>query len=118
MNDDQFTELKHYLGERFDTQDAKLEKRLTEQDAGMKSYLNEELAKFAGQVNRRFADLEATLDTKADKQDLDRIYGALDTILKNQETEQQERAAITVQLDRHERWHHQTADVLHLKLDY
>jgi hypothetical protein len=129
MSDDQFTELKKYLDERFDDQDSKVEKRLAEQDATMDTrfadqdakfddHLNRALAQFAGQSNQRFSELEAKIDAKADRQDLDRIYDALDAILKNQETEQQERAAMNHQLDRHERWHHQTADTLHLKLDY
>lgn len=81
MSDDQFKDLKNYLDERFDAQDSKFDKR--------------------------FDEFEAWLDAKADRRDLERIYDALDTILRNQEIEQQERAAIIAQLERHERWHHQ-----------
>jgi hypothetical protein len=81
--------------------------------------LNRELAKFAGQMFQHFDErldkLETELATRADGE---RIYRALDSIAKHLDTDDAERAAMNAQLDRHERWHHQTADKLGLKLDY
>ena len=118
MSNDQLTELKQYLDQRFAEQDEKLDARFTEQDHKNENHLNQALAKLAGAVNRHFDEIERRLDQKADKAGLDRIYVTLDAILKNQEIERDERAAIMHQLDRHERWHHQTADKIGLKLDY
>jgi hypothetical protein len=118
MNDDQLTELKQHLDQRFTQQDAKLDVRFAAQDQKDEDRLNQALATFAGAMNRRFDDLEHRLDQKADRADLERIYDALDAILKNQEIEQDERAAVIHQLGRHERWHHQTAAKVGLRLDY
>lgn len=81
--------------------------------------LNQELAKFAGQMfqyfDKRFNELEAKVDTKADA---DRVYRTLDGIAKRLNDDVAERGAMNRQLERHERWHHQAADKLNLKLDY
>ena len=81
--------------------------------------LNQELAKFTGQllrdINKRFDALEAKVDSKADAE---HVYQSLDNIAKRLDDDDAERAAVNHQLDRHERWHHQTADTLHLRLDY
>jgi hypothetical protein len=88
-------------------------------DEQLRDILNQELAKFAGQLSRslnaRLDRLEAKLDSKADAE---RIYQTLDRIAERLDDDDKERAAMNAQLDRHERWHHQTADTLHLKLDY
>jgi hypothetical protein len=121
MSDDQFTKLtgqitgiKDDLGQRIDTVKGELQGQID----SVRDDLSDQILKLYQHTENRFGELEAKLEAKADRQDLDRIYDALDAILKNQETEQQERAAIITQLDRHERWHHQTAAVLDLKLDY
>jgi hypothetical protein len=46
------------------------------------------------------------------------VEGAIDSVAKQQQTDQHERLAMNNQLDRHEHWHHQTADKLGMKLDY
>jgi hypothetical protein len=80
--------------------------------------LNQELAKFIGQINRRFDGLEKQVASKADDAKVDKVLGLLDAIAKQQEIDQHERLAMNHQLDRHERWHHQAADKLGMKLDY
>ena len=88
-------------------------------DDQLHDIFNQELAKFTGQlltaINERFDTLEAKVDGKADA---DRVYQTLDHIAKRLDDDDAERATINHQLDRHNRWHHQTADTLHLKLDY
>lgn len=108
MSDDQFTELRKLLDERFAAQEKTLEDRL-----------NRELAKFAGQLNRTIGERMDRLEEKLDaKPDAERMYQTLDGIAKRLDDDAIERGAMQNQVDRHERWHHQTADALHLKLDY
>jgi hypothetical protein len=79
--------------------------------------LNQELAKFAGQIMHH-------VDSKVDelrqelKTDIANVNQNIDSLAKRLDDDAVERAAITAQLDRHERWHHQTADALHLTLEY
>lgn len=88
----------------------------------LRSLLNEELAPLFGGLTKQMQDLENKLETKVDKKDLDRIYDTLDAILKNQETEQQERAATNGQNERkfahHEHLIQQTAEHVGLELDF
>jgi len=84
-------------------------------DEQLRTILTEELTKVAGQIFQRFDALEAKVDLKADA---DRIYKSLDGIAKRLDDDEAERAAMTAQIDRHERWHHQAADKLGLKLEY
>jgi hypothetical protein len=42
-------------------------------------------------MEKRFDDVEAKLDCKANKKQVDLVLGTLDTMLKNQETDEQER---------------------------
>ena len=79
--------------------------------------LTKELLKFASGMNLNFDSLKKQIDGKADKSDVDRLLKAFDAVAKQQEVEEHERLAINHQIDRHERWHHQTADHLGLKLD-
>jgi len=57
----------------------------------------------------RFDRIEKKLDEKADKADVDRLIGLMDSMIKKQEIDEHERLAMNHQLDRHERWHHQAA---------
>jgi hypothetical protein len=83
----------------------------------LRDVLNQELAKFAGEIMRH-------VDRKADelrhelKADIAHVNQGIDALAQRLTDDDAERAAITAQLDRHERWHHQTADALHLKFDY
>ena len=49
---------------------------------------------------------------------IDQANTALDGLAKASEADELERLAMNQQLDRHERWHHQTADKLGLQLDH
>ncbi len=83
----------------------------------LRDILNQELAIFAGQIMRHVDDKidELRHELKADIADVNQ---GIDTLTQRLTDDEAERAAILAQLDRHERWHHQTADALHLKLDY
>lgn len=66
--------------------------------------------------DKRFDEVHAEIaDVRADVQ---RVYGSLDTVLKNQEKEEQERLALSQQVDRHERWIEQLARTAGTKLRY
>jgi len=52
------------------------------------------------------------------RSDVQGIYGVLDTVLKNQETEEQERLVMTHQLDRHDKWIHKIALGTSTELSY
>lgn len=98
MSDDQFSQLQSQMTDvqgRMDGFDASL--------AGMYTYME-----------KRFDRLE---ETKADKTDFNRMYDQLDGLIKRIDEDRQERLAVNSQLNRHERWHHQTAGHLGLKLD-
>jgi len=69
-------------------------------------------------MTQRFDKIEAELAKKADRKDVDHIYSVLDSLLKKDEAYQQERLAILRQLERHERWHHQTAKHIDIQLNY
>lgn len=45
------------------------------------------------------------------------VYNTVDQVLKNQETDQQERLATNHQLDRHEAWIEQAADTIDVSYD-
>jgi sulfite reductase alpha subunit-like flavoprotein len=135
MNEEQFEKLTKYFDERFEEQNAKLVKRLAEQDERLEKRLvgqdvkfedaghqfaglSDQMLKLYQHFEQRTSELESKLDAKASQADMERVLGALDTILKNQETEQQERLATNRQLDRHEGWHHEVADKVGVKLGY
>lgn len=93
MNSDQFTKL-----------DSKVSKLI---DLVMKLYARTE---------KRFDEIETKLDEKAGKKQVDLILGTLDTVLKNQETEEQERLILNYQLSRHEQWFDQLVEKTKTKL--
>lgn len=86
----------------------------------LRNILNQELTKFAGQlfkyVDRRFG--EVSRDVARVRQEVAKVYDRLDEIVTDQEVERQERAAMNIQLDRHEGWIHQLGDKTDVKLDY
>lgn len=97
-----------------DDQNSQLSKQI--KDLG--SELGDQLLKLYKHFEVRFDAVEKKLDQKADKADADRLIGLMDSIIKQQEIDDHERAAIIGQLDRHERWHHRTAKKLGVKLSY
>lgn len=70
-----------------------------------------EFTKLFTYMQEHFRKIESELRTKADSA---RVYTALDAILKNQETDQQERPILSRQLDRHERGIEKAADKLQI----
>jgi hypothetical protein len=69
-------------------------------------------------MSERFDKIDAALDLKADKSDIDRIYGRLDDVVAELDDIKTEQAAQRKQLDRHERWHDEVADHVGLTLSH
>ena len=65
---------------------------------------DDQFTKLFRYMSQEFDDLRNRLDTKADKADLERIYGLLDSVVKQQEVDDHKRLALGNQLGRHERW--------------
>lgn len=75
------------------------------------------------QFTRLFKYMEKRFDEMGGRMDrlegrMSSLEGLIDTVIKQQEVDQHERLAMNHQLDRHERWHHQAAAKIGLKLDY
>ena len=83
----------------------------------LRKILNEQLAQFFGQFSKHFSEQQQATEDRLSGR-LDRIDNTLDGIAKRLENDELERAAMQHQLNRHERWHKQTAKKLDLKLDY
>jgi len=70
-------------------------------------------------LDKRFADVHTEIaELRVELNDkVDQANTALDGLAKASEADELERLAMNQQLDRHDRWHHQTADNLGLQLD-
>ncbi len=64
--------------------------------------LEQTMQKMYGEMNRGFDKVNARLDQKADKKDIDHILSMLDHETKQHEIDEHERLAMGAQLDRHE----------------
>lgn len=73
------------------------------------STMNKQLDKIASVVVKGFDRIDKSLETKANKADLQRIYDMLDKIAKQQEIDNDERLIMGYQLERLDRWVHEVA---------
>lgn len=78
---------------------------------------NEQFAKLYTHMDGRFDSLESGLSDKITTE-IDGVHTKLDGIIGRLDDLTVEQAAIKSQLDRHERWHHQVADHVGLKLQH
>lgn len=73
-------------------------------------------------VNERFDRVDADIlflkENKADKSDIDNLLNAVDSYAKKADTYFQEMVMLAHRVDRHEKWLHQVAEKLGIKLDY
>ena len=92
-----FDQLYKYLDERFDLVDQRIDD-------------------FEKRVDKRFDAVGDRFDVVEER--LDGIETTVNAIYQRLGNVEAEHAAMNQQLDRHERWHHQTADKLGLQLDH
>jgi hypothetical protein len=64
----------------------------------------DEFTKLFAYVSERLDGFAETLEKKADRADLDRIFVLLDEIRALLDTDEQERVGMNAQLDRREKW--------------
>jgi len=107
MSEDQFTKLDSKIS-KLDSKISKLTDSVTK--------LEELALSLYKHTEKRFSEIEGKLDDKADKKQVDLILGTLDTVLRNQETDDQERQIMSHQLTRHEQWVDQLASRTKTKL--
>lgn len=73
-------------------------------------------------LDEKFAKIEITLDSlvenKADKSDVNNLTNAIDKLVKSIEDLKTEYSAITVAINRHEKWFKELAEKVGIKLEY
>jgi len=69
-------------------------------------------------LDGKFTKIEEILEAKADKSDVDFLINAIDASVKKEETNIQEMASLSHKVDRHDKWLHQAAQKLEIKLEY
>lgn len=67
-------------------------------------------------MQQQFGEIRAELETKASAEQLNQVYNIVDGIAKRLDADDQELAAMTAQLDRHDRWIGQLAENTGTKL--
>ena len=69
-------------------------------------------------LDEKFIRIENQLETKAEKSDVDNLTNAVDEYAKKADTYFQEMVMLSHKVDRHEKWFHQVAEKLGIKLEY
>jgi hypothetical protein len=67
-------------------------------------------------VQRGFDEVSQKLETKADKADINLVLDRVDRLTDKIDEDRANQTATQRQVDRHEAWHHQTADKIGIKL--
>lgn len=75
----------------------------------------DEFSKLFRYMTERFDKLDAELAKKADA---DEMYRQFDDVIAQLDDIKIEQGAQRIQLDRHERWHHETAEHVGLRLSH
>lgn len=76
----------------------------------------DEFTKLFKYMSERFDKIDATLETKANQKDMDKVLGLLDALAKRQEINDDERLVMGHQLDRLDKWTHELANKIGHKL--
>jgi hypothetical protein len=82
----------------------------------MKAILDTSLAQMMCKINLRFDKLDAKVDQKASKEDIDRLFNSVDAFAKRLEISDDERIVMSHQLERLDTWVHQLADKIGVTL--
>jgi uncharacterized coiled-coil DUF342 family protein len=84
--------------------------------------MKEDFSELIQYLDEKFTGIDGKLDglqdTKADKTDVHNLVNAVDAYAKKADTYFQEMVMLAHKVDRHEKWLHQVAEKLGIKLDY
>lgn len=117
MSKDEFTRLYKYMSSEFKLVNDRLEQTATktELDTYAKA-VDGQFVKLFKYMQREFKTVNERLEQAATKTELNTYVNAVDAFAKQAETYMQEMLALGHQVDRHERWHKQTAKACGVKL--
>ena len=104
-----FSELVEYLDGKFNKVDERFEKAATKEDVQNLSMRLINVEEGLKEVKEEVADLKQTVYALVDS--IDKLAKAVDDL-------RIEYSAIAMKVDRHEKWFHQIAEKLGLKLEY
>ena len=103
------------IDERFDQLEARLDEQFSKVNAQFEG-VQEQFSKVYSQIDRLavavvqgFERIDKSLEDKADKADMQRVYDYLDKVMKQQEINDDERLIMGHQLERLDRWVHEVA---------
>lgn len=80
--------------------------------------MNKDFSELVEYLDEKFAKIDAKLDEKSDKKDVQNLMNSIDRLANSIETYHQEQLAIKAKMDIHEKWILQLAEKLGLKLEY
>jgi len=80
--------------------------------------MKEDFSELIQYLDERFTKIENQLETKSEKADVDKLFTAVDEYAKKADTYFQEMVSLSHKVDRHEKWMHQIAEKLGIKLEY
>ena len=80
--------------------------------------MKEDFSELITYLDERFSKIEKVLETKSDKVDVQNLMTAVDKYAKKADAYFQEMLMLSQKIDRHEKWLHQLADKLGIKLSY
>ena len=85
-------------------------------------YMEKDFSELVQYLDEKFANIDGKLDNlqenKADKSDVNGLMTAIDAYAKKADAYFQEMVALSHKVDRHEKWFHQIAEKLGIKLEY
>lgn len=67
-------------------------------------------------MEERFDRIDSTLEIKAEKEDINRLFNLVDSFAKRQEIDEDERLVMGHQLERLDKWVHDLADKIGFSL--
>jgi uncharacterized coiled-coil DUF342 family protein len=80
--------------------------------------MKEDFSELIEYLDERFTKIESQLESKSEKLDVEKYYNAVDAYSKRADDYFQEMVMLSHKVDRHEKWLHQVAEKLGVKLEY
>ena len=85
-------------------------------------YMKEDFAELVEYLDEKFSNIDRQLENlkenKADKSDMNILFNAVDAYAQKADAFFQELVMLSHQINRHEKWLHQIAEKLGIKLEY